>query len=212
MSPQRKHFRVEYPKDDRPSFQTKKSQYTIVNLSEKGLLILSDSSGAPLAVGKIMRGNVVFSDEETVVVEGKVLRDINGSVAVVLSSGIPLTKIMTEQAAALKAAPDKTNEAKDAETKLQLMAASIEKWNWQIVHSHIPHADIVEHICLSYTCTLLIHSHILYLHITYTFSHPILIHSHILHADILEHICLCKYRTNICVRVYPHVGCENVYL
>ena len=97
MSQQRKHFRVEYPKDDRPSFQTKKSQYTIVNLSEKGLLILSDSSGTPLAVGKTMRGDVVFSDAETVGVEGKVLRDIDGSVAVVLTSGIPLTKIMTEQ-------------------------------------------------------------------------------------------------------------------
>ena len=21
---------------------------------------------------------------------------------------------------------------------------------------------------------------------------------------------MCKYKTNICVRVYPHVGCENV--
>ena len=36
----------------------------------------------------------------------------------------------------------KANEAKEAEAKLKLMGTSIEKWNWQLVHSHIPHSRV----------------------------------------------------------------------
>mgnify|MGYP001282824331 CR=1 FL=1 len=97
MSKQRAYFRVEYPNNDRPNLRINSDQFTIMNLSEKGLLVVNDTNGKPLKVGKEMAGTVVFGDKEEVVVKGTILRETAGKVAVVLTDGIPLHKIMTEQ-------------------------------------------------------------------------------------------------------------------
>jgi hypothetical protein len=103
MTNQRDHFRVEYPKPDRPTIKIDKHSYEVIDLSEKGVKFdcgktFRPQQNAPLA------GTIVFQDKKTCDVVGTVLRylaDKNQCVAI-LSQGIPLTKMMEEHRMLLK--------------------------------------------------------------------------------------------------------------
>ena len=97
MSTDRTHFRVEYPVKARPVVQIKKKAFPIINISESGVLFALKEDEGRVTVGRNMKGVIVFSDNEKVTIEGKILRNVNETVAMHLTLGISLKRIMTEQ-------------------------------------------------------------------------------------------------------------------
>lgn len=100
MRVERQHFRVEYPKEAQPSFVVMRAHLPIVNLSEGGILFrvpLDPGDDPPQRIGEVVKGMIVFKDQNQVYVEGKVLRVHSDCVAIELEIGIPLGRIMHEQ-------------------------------------------------------------------------------------------------------------------
>lgn len=98
MSNQRGHFRLEYPKPDRPAFKIGKDSYEVLDLSEKGVKFACDGKYKPKEGGPIA-GRVVFKDGKHCDVAGTILRYLKDKdqCVVVLDKGIPYPKMMEEQ-------------------------------------------------------------------------------------------------------------------
>ncbi len=92
----RDHFRIVYPKEDRPRFTAMGLHYAVMDVAEQGMKFRSEGV-VPWHDGDPIRGRLAFHDDGFVDVEGTVLRRVAGTVVVVLTKGVPLTRIMDEQ-------------------------------------------------------------------------------------------------------------------
>ena len=92
---QRTHFRLEYPKPDRPTIQIDGTTFEILDLSEKGcrFAVTSIFSSAKATI----RGTLRFKDGKTCDVVGHILRSTDDSCVLVLNKGVPLAKMHEEQ-------------------------------------------------------------------------------------------------------------------
>lgn len=99
----RKHFRLEYPKTDRPILAFDKFKFEILDLAEKGIRFACDKKFVPKASQPII-GKVHFKDGKVVPVSGTVIRfDIDKDACVLqLTQGIPYAKMMEEQLTILR--------------------------------------------------------------------------------------------------------------
>ena len=97
MNRERTHFRVEYPIKARPQFEIKNLKFSIINLSESGVLFSLKKGEGRVTVGRRMRGVITFKDNEKHLIEGKIIRHAGETVAIHLTQGIPLQRIMKEQ-------------------------------------------------------------------------------------------------------------------
>ena len=96
MRTDRSHFRVEYPAEVRPVMKLRDQEMPIVNLSEEGILFTVDKKFFP-QIGKTIRAEIVFEDAVMFVIVGKILRSTKKGIAMSLTQGIPLQRIMSEQ-------------------------------------------------------------------------------------------------------------------
>lgn len=96
MRTKRNHFRVEYPSEVRPLVHMRGRIMPVINLSEAGILFTVNDDFDP-AVGKTLKAEVIFEDQEKFAIIGKVLRCSESHIAMHLSQGIPLQRIMSEQ-------------------------------------------------------------------------------------------------------------------
>jgi hypothetical protein len=98
MSNQRNHFRIEYPKADRPRIKIDKTEFEVLDVSEHGIKFAGGGRfrGPPKT---LVKGTILFKDGKSCDVVGVVLRHMKdtGDVAVKLSQGVPLAKMMEEQ-------------------------------------------------------------------------------------------------------------------
>ncbi len=100
QKPERAFYRIVYPPMFRPKIEIKGADYDVLNLSEKGLkfeLPSRKKDEQRPQFDHFIKGVVRFVDGEVVLVEGKILRREDSAVILLLTVGIPLSKIMSEQ-------------------------------------------------------------------------------------------------------------------
>lgn len=98
MSNQRDHFRLNYPKPDRPQVLIAGHKYEVIDLSERGLKFLR-SKTFQLTTDAAINATIYFHDGKSCAVRGKVLRVTENTeeCVLILSDGVPLPKMMEEQ-------------------------------------------------------------------------------------------------------------------
>ncbi len=75
--------------------KVRKHEFEVVNISEKGVMFLADGEAK---FGRWVSGEVIFSDGQTVGVEGKIVRKRENNIGVFLTiKPIPYAKILSEQ-------------------------------------------------------------------------------------------------------------------
>ena len=92
----RRYYRLHYPEVERPSVWFKGQYYEVTEVSEEGLVILL-GSGCAVRLGQSFVGVIQFRDGETHSIVGVVLRIDESKMAVKLSKGISLKRMMAEQ-------------------------------------------------------------------------------------------------------------------
>ena len=97
MKTERTHFRVEYPPKVRPIFSIKALNFPVINISESGVLFGLKKGEGRVTVGRKMKGTITFRDNKQLLIEGEIIRYAGETVAIKLSQGISLKRIMTEQ-------------------------------------------------------------------------------------------------------------------
>ncbi len=96
MDNSRNYYRVEYPSGDRPSFECAGRSYEVIDVSEMGLR-LAVSADDPWVENETVVGTVTFRDNATCKVSGSVLRKTDDGIAIVLTEGVPLPRVLEEQ-------------------------------------------------------------------------------------------------------------------
>ena len=92
----RRYYRLHYPEAERPTVWFKGRHYEVAEVSEGGLMILL-GDGCAVRLGQAFVGVVRFQDGETNSIVGVVLRIDENKMAVKLSKGISLRRMMAEQ-------------------------------------------------------------------------------------------------------------------
>lgn len=93
----RRFFRLSYPTTSRPPFRTSgASPYRVLEIAENSLLI-EQKPDRMLRRGEIITGDVVFHDMTSEHVVGEVFRHDDRGVVILLSKGISLRHVISEQ-------------------------------------------------------------------------------------------------------------------
>ena len=94
----RRHFRIDYPKPDRPTLIFDNLKLEILDLAEKGVKFACEGKFKPKP-GHPILGKIKFKDGKECAVAGIVLRfDSTRDLCVVtLTKGVPYPKMMEEQ-------------------------------------------------------------------------------------------------------------------
>jgi len=92
----RRYYRLHYPEVERPTVWFKGQYYGVTEVSEGGVMILL-GDGCAVRLGQSFVGVIQFQDGETNPIVGVVLRIDEGRMAVKLSKGISLRRMMAEQ-------------------------------------------------------------------------------------------------------------------
>jgi hypothetical protein len=93
---QRRHVRVAYPDGEQPMLKVRKHQLPVADISEKGLCFLNTPN---IKLGKWVRGEMTLQTGETLVVEGQIVRELNGAFGLSLITPIPYKTIIAEERA-----------------------------------------------------------------------------------------------------------------
>jgi len=92
----RRYYRLQYPEVERPTVWFKGRDYEVTEVSEGGVMILL-GDGCAVRLGQSFVGVIQFQDGETNPIVGVVLRIAANKMAVKLSKGISLRRMMAEQ-------------------------------------------------------------------------------------------------------------------
>ena len=92
----RRYYRLQYPEVERPTVWFKARYYEVTEVSEGGVMILL-GDGCAVRLGQSFVGVIQFQDGEINPIVGVVLRIDEGRMAVKLSKGISLRRMMAEQ-------------------------------------------------------------------------------------------------------------------
>jgi hypothetical protein len=97
-SNRRTHFRIEYPKSQRPTVVLAGGLFEVMDLSERGICFERSLSFRPM-LNSTVSGRVQFKDGSFVDIEGRVVRIQTSPYvcALKLTREIPLAKVMDEQ-------------------------------------------------------------------------------------------------------------------
>jgi PilZ domain-containing protein len=93
----REFFRLQYPPPAAPAFILDGVSHRVVDIGEGGFRYALVTDGGPIA-GRTIKGSIEFEDEDTLELEGTVVRTQDGEVAVRCPPrSIPLAVIIREQ-------------------------------------------------------------------------------------------------------------------
>jgi hypothetical protein len=97
----RDYYRITYPKGDEPVLVIAGLHYPVVDLAEAAFKFQITGS-FPIFQGGVLKGSIVFHDDQVIEITGKMIRKGLRYAVVRLDQGIPLKKIMEEQRFLLK--------------------------------------------------------------------------------------------------------------
>jgi hypothetical protein len=92
----RAFFRLRYPQQNRPRLQVLGQAYEATEISEHGVRLCDYGVGG-FRVGQMVQAALTFADGEVLVITGQVLRMEKEEVVLILSKGIPESRVMREQ-------------------------------------------------------------------------------------------------------------------
>ena len=102
----RAHFRLRYPQEERLHLITDNGEYLVCEISEGGLrIVLQAQAGATVVPDRLV--GLLNIQDETVAIEGRILRRDDKEVVMVLSEGIPLPLVLNEQRRLLRKYPNR---------------------------------------------------------------------------------------------------------
>jgi hypothetical protein len=110
---QRGHFRLRYPPGAGPVLTTNGTTRAVAELSERGLRFSDGGRTATLA--DRVAGVLHFPDGSELAIEGTVVRAVGGWIAVRLTRGVHLGRMLSEQRRILRDYPDYMRPGKSAE-------------------------------------------------------------------------------------------------
>jgi len=91
----RRYYRIEYPASLRPTLKIRKHEFEVVNISEKGVMFLTDKK---TSFARWVSGEVIFYDGQAIGVEGKIVWKHEESIGMFLTiKSIPYSRILSEQ-------------------------------------------------------------------------------------------------------------------
>ncbi len=91
----REYFRLEYPREVGPVAIFGEASYSVVNVSEYGVLLATDNIES-FSFDEETAMQIVFHDRESYACRGKVVRIGNNKIAMSLTQPLPLHKIRSE--------------------------------------------------------------------------------------------------------------------
>jgi hypothetical protein len=91
----REYYRVHYPMSDRPVLLAKADRYEVMDVSEFGVCFKQDERYI-FKPGMLLEATICFSDGNTYVCTGEVLRCEGARVCVQLHTPIPMQRIRAE--------------------------------------------------------------------------------------------------------------------
>ena len=92
----RSHYRLRYPPASQPTIDIDDVTYQVAEISEAGVRIVLAGTFS-ISPSAAFAGDIKFHDGEKVSIEGLVLRTHGNEVAVQLSSGISIKRMLAEQ-------------------------------------------------------------------------------------------------------------------
>ena len=91
----RRHFRIKYPPEDRPTLEVDSLSFPVVDLSESGLKFVTSLKFKP-ALRQEIKGILNFIDYSQQAIDGKVVRLIGDFVMLNFRQPIPLNRLRLE--------------------------------------------------------------------------------------------------------------------
>jgi hypothetical protein len=91
----RAHYRLRYPRSERPAIRIGDREFVVMELSEGGTRILLEDLEVKLR--QAIAGTLIFKDGERVDVEGSVLRFDGQETIIQFSKGVSLKRMLAEQ-------------------------------------------------------------------------------------------------------------------
>ena len=92
----RKHYRLKYPVSERPTVQLNDQDFQVFDVSENGVTVLLPS-GHSVHVNQPVSGVPRFGDGEHICIEGVVMRCDEETMALELSKGVSMKRMLAEQ-------------------------------------------------------------------------------------------------------------------
>lgn len=103
----RRYYRIEYPAPMRPTLKIRKHEFQVLDISEKGVRFLKDKQ---VRFGRWVSGEVTFYDGQTMIIEGKIVRNQENNIGLFLTiKAIPYSKILSEQRLLARLKPEETS-------------------------------------------------------------------------------------------------------
>ncbi len=93
----REYFRIVYPSSECPRLLIDGLAYDVIDVSERGIRFDNGGSDNLFEIDQVVRGRIIFRDDQVCSVEGKVLRNFDGATVILLTRGIPPRLLMHEQ-------------------------------------------------------------------------------------------------------------------
>ena len=103
-SERRKYHRLKYPEGDRPTVRMSGHDYPVSEISEKGTKILLPKSGQ-VSQDQSVSGVLWFQDGVNIVIQGVIQRCDENGMALKLSKGISMQRMIIEQSRLLQKYP-----------------------------------------------------------------------------------------------------------
>ena len=100
----RKHHRLIYPESERPTVRISGQDYPVAEISEKGTKILLPKS-CPVTQDQSVSGVLWFQDGVNILIQGVVQRCHENGMALKLSKGISMQRMIIEQSRLLQKYP-----------------------------------------------------------------------------------------------------------
>jgi hypothetical protein len=89
-------YRIVYPVAERPTFETGRFLFEVIDCSERGLRY-EIRDRRPPTVGSELGGTLAFRRGEEVVIQGEVIRASEGIVVLALEPPLPFAEVLAEQ-------------------------------------------------------------------------------------------------------------------
>lgn len=101
-------YRITYPINDRPILKLLGNEFEVTNISERGIKF-NCKQCSEFKIGLEVHFTLTFHDNESFLLEGKILHTYKSAIVIGLTRNIPFKRIILEQRYILTNYPDKLN-------------------------------------------------------------------------------------------------------
>ena len=102
----RELYRITYPVNDRPILKLLGNEFEVTNISERGIKFICKQC-SEFKIDLEVKFTLIFHDNESFLLEGRILQTYKSAVVIGLRRNIPFERIILEQRYILTNYPDK---------------------------------------------------------------------------------------------------------